>query len=92
MGKTTGFLEFQRKNNKDIPVEERIQNFEEFHIPLAREERKQQAARCMNCGVPFCQSRVERSDLCRPYAARFFQADQDQQFSGIHRKSLSGIV
>ncbi len=56
MGKTTGFLEFQRKNNKDIPVEERIQNFEEFHIPLAREERKQQAARCMNCGVPFCQS------------------------------------
>ena len=56
MGKITGFLEYQRQNNKDVPVEERIQNFEEFHIPLERKERQQQAARCMNCGVPFCQS------------------------------------
>ena len=56
MGKETGFLEYTRKNNKDVPVEKRILTFEEFHTPLDNEERKQQASRCMNCGVPFCQS------------------------------------
>ncbi len=56
MGKDTGFLEYRRKNNGDIKESERIKNFEEFHTPLMTEERRQQAARCMNCGVPFCQS------------------------------------
>jgi len=56
MGKATGFLEYERKNNQDIPVKERTKNFQEFHIPLSETERRIQAARCMNCGVPFCQS------------------------------------
>ena len=58
MGKETGFLEYSRKNNGDVPVEERILNFEEFHTPLDSEDRRKQAARCMNCGVPFCQSAI----------------------------------
>jgi glutamate synthase (NADPH/NADH) small chain len=53
MGKETGFLEYNRTNNKDVPPEERIKNFEEFHVPLDSEERRRQASRCMNCGVPF---------------------------------------
>ena len=56
MGKETGFLEYTRTNNKDILPEDRILNFEEFHAPLDVKERREQAARCMNCGVPFCQS------------------------------------
>lgn len=56
MGKPTGFLEYERKNNTAIPPLERIKNFNEFHTPLSKEERKCQAARCMDCGVPFCQS------------------------------------
>ena len=56
MGKVTGFLDYAREENKDVPVEERIKNFKEFHIPLTEEERRKQGARCMNCGVPFCQS------------------------------------
>ena len=40
MGKTTGFLDYARKNNTDVPVSERIHTFEEFHIPLDDEERK----------------------------------------------------
>ena len=56
MGKTTGFLEYERMGSRVIPPEERIRNFEEFHVPLNTEERTRQAARCMNCGVPFCQS------------------------------------
>ncbi len=63
MGKDTGFLEYQRKENHDIPVKERILTFEEFHKPLAKAERRSQAARCMNCGVPFCQSAMRLAGM-----------------------------
>lgn len=56
MGKPTGFMEFKRMAKKRTEPLERIKNFNEFYIPLNEENRKQQAARCMNCGVPFCQS------------------------------------
>ena len=56
MGKPTGFLEYERENAEAIPTEERIKNFNEFHIPLSREKQQTQGARCMACGVPFCQS------------------------------------
>ena len=56
MGKPTGFLEYERKNNKAVEPLERIKNFNEFHTPMSDKERKEQASRCMNCGVPFCQS------------------------------------
>lgn len=56
MGKPTGFLEYERKNNKAVEPLERIKNFNEFHAPMSDKDRKEQASRCMNCGVPFCQS------------------------------------
>ena len=56
MGKTTGFMDYKRKTSSDIPPLERIENFNEFHIWLSREEQQTQAARCMDCGVPFCQA------------------------------------
>lgn len=56
MGKPTGFLEYNRKMNGTVEPLERITSFAEFHPPLSLAERQQQAARCMNCGVPFCQS------------------------------------
>jgi len=56
MGKITGFLEYERKEKQRIAPLDRIKNFDEFYIPLSPEKRKEQAARCMNCGVPFCQS------------------------------------
>ena len=63
MGKVTGFLDYAREDNKDVPVEERIRNFKEFHIPLTEEERRKQGARCMNCGVPFCQSGMKLAGM-----------------------------
>ena len=59
MGKPTGFLEYQREDNTTTGVRERIQNFNEFHGPLDTEERRKQGARCMNCGVPLCQSALK---------------------------------
>ncbi|BCZ28545.1 glutamate synthase subunit beta [Claveliimonas bilis] len=56
MGKPTGFLEYQRTENPSSAPKERIQDYHEFHPPLSAEERQKQGARCMNCGVPFCQS------------------------------------
>ncbi len=56
MGKNTGFMEYRRKTSADIEPLERIENFNEFHIWLSREEQQVQAARCMDCGVPFCQA------------------------------------
>ncbi len=59
MGKPTGFLEYNRVNNLDVPPMERVKNFDEFHVPLEADERRDQAARCMSCGVPFCQSAMK---------------------------------
>lgn len=56
MGKPTGFLEYERVSSTSAAPLERIKHFNEFHTPLSTEERKQQAARCMDCGVPFCQN------------------------------------
>ena len=56
MGKPTGFLEYERKESPTVAPEKRIKNFDEFHTSLTREEQKLQGARCMACGVPFCQS------------------------------------
>ena len=56
MGKPTGFLEYARVDCYEIPPEERIKNFNEFKIPIEEEEQRRQAARCMDCGVPFCQA------------------------------------
>lgn len=58
MGKTTGFLEYERVSEPSRPEEERIKDFKEFHEELSFEERRQQAARCMDCGIPFCQAGV----------------------------------
>ena len=56
MGKPTGFLEYEREETRAYSVEERIKNYNEFHETLSPDERRKQAARCMECGVPFCQS------------------------------------
>lgn len=56
MGKPTGFMEIERQTSLELPPEERIENFKEFHLPLLAEEQQAQGARCMDCGVPFCQS------------------------------------
>ena len=58
MGKPTGFLEYERETAQILPPKDRISNFNEFRIPLSRDKQKAQGARCMACGVPFCQSGV----------------------------------
>ena len=54
MGKPTGFLEIERHDRKYEPVAERVKDFKEFVIPLSEKDTRDQAARCMNCGIPYC--------------------------------------
>ena len=58
MGKATGFLEYSRVEEPFRPEMERLKDFACLHETLPTQARRQQAARCMNCGVPFCQSGV----------------------------------
>ena len=54
MGKVTGFLEFEREDRDYQPIAERIKHWREFVLPLPEKEIRDQAARCMDCGVPYC--------------------------------------
>jgi glutamate synthase (NADPH/NADH) small chain len=54
MGKVTGFIEFEREDRDYLPVEQRIKNYKEFVIPMKDDALRTQAARCMDCGVPYC--------------------------------------
>jgi len=56
MGKTTGFLEIERQVEAYDKVENRLKNYKEFTIPMKEKALKDQGARCMDCGIPFCHS------------------------------------
>ncbi|NOZ33212.1 MAG: glutamate synthase, partial [Alphaproteobacteria bacterium] len=56
MGKVTGFLELDRQDARYEPASDRIRHYREFTIPLYEAEVTRQAARCMDCGVPYCHS------------------------------------
>lgn len=56
MGKPTGFMEYERQDKTAEKPLERIKHYNEFYTPLPKEEQEIQGARCMECGVPFCQS------------------------------------
>ena len=58
MSKITGFLEFERSDRDYEPVEERIQHWREFVLPLPDAENTKQAARCMDCGIPLLPHRL----------------------------------
>ena len=56
MGKITGFMEFKRLQKASEPPQKRLKNWREFVLHLSDDQAKQQAARCMACGIPFCKN------------------------------------
>ena len=59
MGKPTGFLEYARRENEVRAPLARVKDWDEFYLPISEEERMKQGARCMNCGVPYCQAGMQ---------------------------------
>ncbi|HTB33989.1 MAG TPA: glutamate synthase, partial [bacterium] len=56
MAKVTGFMEFHRQKPSKRPVAERLKDWKEYELPFPEETLRDQAARCMDCGIPFCHS------------------------------------
>ncbi len=63
MGKPTGFLEFLRETPDYRPPRERVGDWNEFHLPMPEEKLKEQGARCMDCGIPFCHTGMTLSGM-----------------------------
>ncbi|WP_027127692.1 glutamate synthase subunit beta [Gelidibacter mesophilus] len=81
MGKITGFLEYERLDEPYIAVEKRLENYKEFTIPLEEKKLKDQGARCMDCGIPFCHSGCPLGNLIpdfndKVYKGRWKEAAQ----------------
>ena len=93
MGKPTGFLEYSRQNNIDREPLERLSDYKEFHIPLGAQERRKQGARCMNCGVPLCQSAMRLSGMVTGCPLHNVIPEwNDQIYSDHMRHALSRLL
>jgi len=93
MGKPTGFLEYQRKDAKSLSPENRIRNFDEFHPPLNVADRQKQGARCMNCGVPFCQSALQLKGMVTGCPLHNFIPEwNDDIYNGHFEQAVSRLL
>lgn len=84
MGKITGFLEFDRKDETYVPVKERIKNYKEFTKPLKENELKDQGARCMDCGIPFCHSGCPLGNLIPDFNDAIYQGKWQKAAEILH--------
>jgi len=81
MGKVTGFLEFERLEEGYEPVARRVKNYREFVIALAEDEAKIQAARCMDCGTPFCNSGCPVNNIIPDWNDLVYRGDWKNAFA-----------
>lgn len=81
MGKVTGFLEFTREQPAKRPVSERVNDYHEFVQRYSNEALNQQAARCMNCGVPFCHSGCPLGNIIPDFNDAVYRQDWEEAYS-----------
>lgn len=84
MGKITGFMEFQRLEEGYLPVQDRLKNYKEFVIGLDDAQAKTQAARCMDCGTPFCNNGCPVNNIIPDFNELIFQQDWKQALEVLH--------
>lgn len=80
MGKTTGFIEFDRELPAKKAVEERVKDYNELYLPFADEKTNEQAARCMDCGVPFCHSGCPLGNKIPDFNEAVYQEDWEKAY------------
>ncbi len=83
MGKTSGFLEYQRKAPEKLGKTERVKNYREFELPVIQETLKEQGARCMDCGVPFCNTGCPLGNLIPDW--------NDHTYRGLSREAIESL-
>lgn len=84
MGKTTGFLEYERKVDQYEAIAKRVKHFKEFTIPLKEKEMKEQGARCMDCGIPFCHSGCPLGNLIPDFNDAVYRGKWEQAAAILH--------
>ncbi len=84
MGKVTGFLEYDRVENKSISPETRVKNFKEFIIPYSGKVLNEQASRCMNCGIPYCHSSCPVNNLIPEWNELVYDEDWENALKTLH--------
>ena len=84
MGKVTGFLEYERLEEGYEPVAKRVKNYKEFVIGLSGEQSKVQAARCMDCGTPFCNSGCPVNNIIPDFNDLVFHGDWKNAIEVLH--------
>lgn len=93
MGKPTGFIEYQREIPADRPPEERIHDWSEFHLPMAEDKLQTQAARCMNCGIPFCHTGALISGMAAGCPIHNLIPEwNDLVYRGLWRQALESLL
>ena len=84
MGKVTGFLDFPRQIQTNLPAEERVKNYKEFILHLSDEEAKVQGARCMDCGIPFCNNGCPVNNIIPDWNDLVFQQNWEAAIDVLH--------
>ncbi|HET8870798.1 MAG TPA: glutamate synthase subunit beta [Aquabacterium sp.] len=84
MGKVTGFLEFERLEEGYEAVEKRVKNYKEFVIGLTPEQSKQQGARCMDCGTPFCNNGCPVNNIIPDFNDLVYRGDWKNAIEVLH--------
>jgi glutamate synthase (NADPH) small chain len=84
MGKHTGFLEFPRKEPKKLPVAERLQGFGEFELRVQEDTVREQGARCMDCGVPFCNTGCPLGNLIPDWNDLNYRGHGKEAIDSLH--------
>jgi glutamate synthase (NADPH) small chain len=84
MGKVTGFLEIDRRDRRYAPASDRIRHYKEFMIPLSEEATKDQAARCMNCGIPYCHNGCPVNNQIPDWNDLVYRSDWEEACRNLH--------
>lgn len=84
MGKVTGFLEYERLEEGYAPVAERVKHYKEFVIGLAADEAKVQGARCMDCGIPFCNNGCPVNNIIPDFNDLVYRGDWKNAIAVLH--------
>ena len=84
MGKATGFLEIERQDRTYEAPEARVQNFREFVIPLGEDKLREQAARCMDCGVPYCHNGCPVNNQIPDWNDLVYEDDWQTALANLH--------
>ena len=84
MGKTTGFMEYPRRDEAYAPVEERLKHYREFTLPLDGTELRKQGGRCMDCGIPFCHSGCPLGNLIPDFNDAVYNSQWERASQILH--------